>query len=699
MATRPIIFTLSGGTAAVGPYNLYANSISVPNLLASNLSLATLQAGYILAVDDAVNSFVFYNTTCNTSQTYSVPPISPTPSITISRTATPSITPTLSPTSTVTPTVTPTATPSSTPVTSDFGSGFDDCVTDSVVVNNLITNVGLFSTYQGVAKDNYVQLNLNGTVNTSFVNYSNGGNIYAIAYDPATERYILAGFIYSWNGGAVAQCMVAVNSTSTRDNTFNTNLGSGFNSNINSVAVQSSSKIIALGIFTSVNGYSRNKIARINADGTVDTSFNYSNNFTDVYQVRVFSNDKIFVCADGTDYNGSAINNGVYLNADGTVYSTIGTGFSGFFNSTLDAKEDSNGKIVVVGAFNTVNGVTSPGIVRLNADGTRDTSFTSPFGTSTIIEGVGIRTDNKIIVVGNFTNRIACLNTDGTIDTTSYSFGSGLDNNNSANVNVLSNGTLIVTGCFTSFNGSTANRIVRINTLNPPGPPPSISTTPSNSITPSITPSGTPGASVTRTPTVTPSNTPPNSVTPSVTPSNTPPNSPSSWYGFNLNPVYDTPYCEISGASITAYKQTSGAITVGDILYDAPNGSPILSGFYTDGGYKYTVQAGGIVSAKEICLPPPSVTPTRTASVTPTRTVTVTPTPTPSPVSTTYYELFGCTNFQYAFTTIIPDDSQQRYVYPVDGNFYTWTGVAITQVSPPPGWNSGIQKTIYYYCP
>lgn len=78
-----------------------------------------------------------------------------------------------------------------------------------------------------------------------------------------------------------------------------------------------------------------------------------------------------------------------------------------------------------------------------------------------------------------------------------------------------------------------------------------------------------------------------------------------SWTGYNLTVISDDMDCTpVVGADpVTVYKlNDSGAILSTDVLYSAQNvGSPLTSGFYGDGTYKYTVQANGIVSNKTTC--------------------------------------------------------------------------------------------------
>ena len=52
------------------------------------------------------------------------------------------------------------------------------------------------------------------------------------------------------------------------------NIGGGTDGEVDGIAVQTDGKIVIGGDFTMVNGTSRDHIARLNADGTVDPSLN-----------------------------------------------------------------------------------------------------------------------------------------------------------------------------------------------------------------------------------------------------------------------------------------------------------------------------------------------------------------------------------------------------------------------------------------
>ncbi len=81
-----------------------------------------------------------------------------------------------------------------------------------------------------------------------------------------------------------------------------------------------------------------------------------------------------------------------------------------------------------------------------------------------------MQSDGKIIAGGNFTtysgssiNRIARLNSNGTLDT-SFNVGTGLDAQPSANgITIAADGTIYCLGSFTTYSGSNSRGIVAIN--------------------------------------------------------------------------------------------------------------------------------------------------------------------------------------------------------------------------------------------
>jgi len=196
----------------------------------------------------------------------------------------------------------------------------------------------------------------------------------------------------------------------------------GFDPNANAfiicVAVQSNGKILIGGRFTALapNGggsFTRNRIARLNADGTLDTLFNPISN-GDVKAIAI----------------------------------------------------QPDGKILVGGSFTTFAGQTRNHIARLDPVTGQSDSFNP--NANGDVESIAIQADGKILVGGSFNgagsiggqtrNRIARLDaTTGLADS--------FDPNANARVDtiVLARGRILVGGVFTTIGGQTRNRIARLD--------------------------------------------------------------------------------------------------------------------------------------------------------------------------------------------------------------------------------------------
>lgn len=255
-----------------------------------------------------------------------------------------------------------------------------------------------------------------------------------------------------------------LNADGTTDGTFKS--GTGFNNDVRGVTLQADGKIIVVGEFTKYNDVIRNRIVRINTDGSIDTTFDAGVGFSFYAFVPIVQPDgKIIVVGS---FTGTSRNYIARLNADGTLDATFNTG-SGFNEAVYTATRQPDGKILVGGNFSSYNGVARAKIARLNADGTLDTTFSSgTTGFNNFVFAIDVQADNKIIIGGWFTayngtsrRGIARLNADGILDTT-FNPGNGF-NGNGYVTKIQTDGKIIVGGDYTSFNGTARNNIARLN--------------------------------------------------------------------------------------------------------------------------------------------------------------------------------------------------------------------------------------------
>jgi uncharacterized delta-60 repeat protein len=350
-----------------------------------------------------------------------------------------------------------------------------------------------------------IRLNPNGTVDDTFTPPANLSKVISYRVNGANEILIAGEFTET----GVTSFKYARLSAEGIVNSF---LGVNFavGGSASSLAVQVDGKIIVAGSFTQVNGVPRRNLARLNADGTLDEAFNIGTGFdASVQTVVLDSEGKILVGGNFTTYNGTARKALARLNADGSLDETFNAAIDGGTIYSIALQTD--GKIIIGGFFNSINGQTRRSVARLNADGSLDASFNPLIQNDSTIRRVLIQSDGKIVIGGSFTTlgspsrtNIARLNVNGSVDTsffvrsispitlieiqpdgkylvmandlirlntdgsTDFAFQTpsfqypNINNNGVFSILPLNDGTVLLGGSFTAVNGVPRLRIVRL---------------------------------------------------------------------------------------------------------------------------------------------------------------------------------------------------------------------------------------------
>ena len=186
------------------------------------------------------------------------------------------------------------------------------------------------------------------------------------------------------------------------DPTFNPIFGSPGTTSV--VAVQADGKVIVAGAFAAMNGAPRNRFARLNPDGSIDTTFNIGAGFNNVPRnILVLPDGKILVMGSFNTYNDAPVSRMLRLNTDGSVDDTFNCSVTA--NAVLAAALQSDGKIVIVGTFSTVNGVGRTGIARIDSNGALDATFNPVLAVPTGggVVTVVVDSSGKITFGGRFT--------------------------------------------------------------------------------------------------------------------------------------------------------------------------------------------------------------------------------------------------------------------------------------------------------
>ena len=375
-----------------------------------------------------------------------------------------------------------------------------EVVTSVQQPNGQVLIGGLFTNFAGVSGlANLVRLNVDGTVDTTF-NPTPSGVVSAIVVQPDGKIVIGGGFT---NVDGVNNAYIArLNSDGTLDTAF----APQPNLQVLALALAPNGQILVGGDFTTLVPTSTSAtvsnvgfVARLNTDGTVDSTFNPDLNGP-AYAIIVLPSGQIIIAGSFTTITPNAgptvydVQDLARLNANGTV----DTGFYPDPNSPISAAVAlPNGQLVVGGTFTAFernanipnvtpdNPVDSNFIARINTDGTVDTSFDpNPNGGLTAI---ALQPNGQIVFGGNFTtvqpnekgvasdrSDIARVNSDGSIDP---SFDPSL-NGVADTISVLSDGSLFVGGNFTEIQvggavliggsfahvgGTSASNVARLN--------------------------------------------------------------------------------------------------------------------------------------------------------------------------------------------------------------------------------------------
>ena len=289
-------------------------------------------------------------------------------------------------------------------------------------------------------------------------------SVYSIALQP-DGKVLIGGLFTSYNGTSRYR-MARLNADGSLDASFNP--GSGANNNVYSIALQPDGKILIGGEFISYNGTYRNYLTRLNADGSLDASFNPGTGASyTVYSIALQPDGKILIGGSFTSYNGTSRKYIARLNADGTLDASFnpGTGANGYVNSIA---LQPDGKVLIGGEFASYNRTTRRRIARLNADGSLDASFNPGSGANGSVYSIALQPDGKVLIGGYFTsyngtsrNRIARLNADGSLDA-SFNPGTGASSTVYP-IALQPDGKVLIGGYFTSYNGMGRNRIARIH--------------------------------------------------------------------------------------------------------------------------------------------------------------------------------------------------------------------------------------------
>lgn len=299
------------------------------------------------------------------------------------------------------------------------------------------------------------------------------------------DKIVVGGsFIRVAGNGAIRRIALLDRLTGQLDSSF----VAAINWDVNAVVVQSDGKIVVAGNFSTVNGTTKSNLVRLNPNGSIDSTFNPGGSGPGgavLAMVRQPADGKLVIGGQFNSYNGNPANRVARLNADGTLDSSFLLGSAQGVNNNVNAiaLDPVTGNIVLGGSFTQhSDGTTVNRIVRLNAlDGSRDGNFAVGTGFDGNVNALAFdgtttgATAGAVLVGGAFTtykgtaniNRIVRLDSLGAVDST-FATGTGATAGANGVVNSLTyaGGSFYVGGAFGSYNNSaTFNRLIKLSSL------------------------------------------------------------------------------------------------------------------------------------------------------------------------------------------------------------------------------------------
>ncbi len=273
-------------------------------------------------------------------------------------------------------------------------------------LNGKIYVFGNFTTYNSIPMKSLVRLNENGSVDSSFNIGTGTNNSIFDAHVYPNESILIVGSFTFYNSNLSYRIRKLLPDGSI-DSSFI--IGTGFTSSVLKVTVQQDGKIFLTGTnFTHYNGTPRNRIARLHPNGTLDTSLPIGTSYIGpndtVRSHLVLEDGKYLIAGPFTLCNSTSVPKIARLNPDGSLDSSFTPGLGVVSGNIWNFLRLPNGKIIIGGSFTIYDSVPRNGIARLNENGSLDTEFDPGTGANDVVYDLKFTHDGRILIGGSFTN-------------------------------------------------------------------------------------------------------------------------------------------------------------------------------------------------------------------------------------------------------------------------------------------------------
>jgi uncharacterized delta-60 repeat protein len=305
---------------------------------------------------------------------------------------------------------------------------------------------GTFTTVNALNRKRFARISDAGSVLAQTGSIGNG-EVFCFCQLP--DGKVLVGGTFTSVNGVTRNRLARFTSSGEFDASFNISA----NNLILSLNLQADGSVIVGGNFTVFGGVNRLALAKLTPSGALDTSFNPTN-ASSVYGVATQTDGKLIVY-------GSNVSPVMRLNADGSQDLTFSANVS---NGVTAASLTNEGKVLISGVYNSIDGVSKEGLNRLNPTGSLDATFSE---VQAAVRSLVVQCDGKLIAGSNSlgdlasTERLVRLSATGTVDSTFVASA----RNSVLGLGLQSDGKVIVTGQFTLAGGTTKYAARLINDI------------------------------------------------------------------------------------------------------------------------------------------------------------------------------------------------------------------------------------------
>jgi uncharacterized delta-60 repeat protein len=279
-----------------------------------------------------------------------------------------------------------------------FDTWIDDAVYAIVVQpDGKILLGGCFTNINGYTRNHIARLHPDGSLDMDF-NPDANGIIFSMALQP--DGKILVGGQYTQVDMAMRNYLVRLHPNGSLDTSFNPNA----NDEVRTIALQADGKILIGGYFTKIGFETRHFLARLDSKGDLDMGFDpdVGSEYDAVWTLALQADGAILVGGNFRSIGGQTRTAFARLYPNGALDTTFNPEISAlFWPRVFDLAIQLDGKILLGGLFDMVDGETRDSLARLHPNGELDMTFDPSTGDR--VYALALQPDGKLLVGGQFT--------------------------------------------------------------------------------------------------------------------------------------------------------------------------------------------------------------------------------------------------------------------------------------------------------